>query len=63
LKINNRSLQAGYIVGQLLTDPAEQKLNNDRDPKIRAPRHAVMMRVTLRRRLGGGRDCGAKLPS
>jgi hypothetical protein len=54
LKINNRSLQVGYIVGQLLTDPAEQRFNNDRPCKIRAQRHAAMMRVTLRRRFGGG---------
>jgi hypothetical protein len=32
LKINNRSLQVGYILGPLLTDPAEQRLNNDRGP-------------------------------
>ena len=53
LKINNRSLQGGYIVGQLLTNPAEQRLNDDSGhSKIWAPRHAAMMRVTLRRRLG-----------
>jgi myo-inositol catabolism protein IolC len=32
LKVNNRSLQVGYIVGQLLTDPAEQRLNDDTAP-------------------------------
>ena len=29
MKINNRSMQVGYIVEQLLTDPSEQRFNND----------------------------------
>jgi hypothetical protein len=53
MKINNRSLQVGHTIGQLLTDPAEQRFNNDGPIKIGVPRHAAVMHLTLRRRLGG----------
>jgi hypothetical protein len=51
MKINNRTVQVGYIVGVDRSGRAKDS-TMIADTKIRAPRHAAMMRVTLRRRLG-----------